>query len=137
MRKNDNCYKVIELLTKLEPENQKRIAVILQENMDKLGVNFPDAVEEALRQLVSKSENPNQNLLEVYKNVYDQNVLNFEAKRKEALRKQRGEQTKEASEEILAKELEGLEDLTKSCDDLIAKIEAGQEARNENNRRVS
>ena len=106
MSKNDNLYEVIRIISSLGPEDQKRMAAILQKNMEELKVNLPRMVEEALQVMVKESPNPN--LKQVYDRVKTRNILDLEAKKK-------------AEQE--QKEINEMEELLKSADDLISQVE--------------
>lgn len=106
MSKNDNFYEVIKIISSLGPDDQKRIATLLQKRMDELKVNLPQIVESALEVMVM--ENPNPNLKQVYNRVRTQNILDLEAKKKAEKEKQ---------------ELERMDALLKSANDLISQVE--------------
>ena len=106
MSKNDNFYEVIKIISSLGPDDQKRMAALLQKRMDELKVNLPQIVESALEIMVM--ENPNPNLKQVYNRVKTQNILDFEAK-------ERAEKEKQ--------ELERMDALLKSANDLISQVE--------------
>ena len=107
IEKNSNNYKIIEIISSLEPDDLKRMYFFIQADVEMAKVNFPGIVERSLGQMVV--EKPNPQLLNVYNQVKSQNTLGFEAKFKEELRRKKEEERKRKELEQQQKEKEELD----------------------------
>lgn len=98
-KKDSNYVQLARILATLESEEQKRLAELLEKNMEELKINFSQIIENAL--MVMVKENPTPNVKIAYDRVKSKNALIQEEKQQD----------------------KSLEKLLQECDEIVDRIE--------------
>lgn len=98
-KKESNLVQISRIIKDLGPEEQKRLGEILEENMEKLKVDFPKIIEEALHTMIQENATPR--LASIYDKVRTKNALDEEKRQAELKQDQDFERLLRESDEII------------------------------------